>query len=928
LKARTMLLGLLCGLWYWCGAGMTAGEESAGPGAASSGSPWKTWAFDFESIRWKNQPAGWERVTTKKGGPDYDRGLVVYSDEEDGSIFPPVTARKAADAPVETKGAENHCLRLVLQVGKISYQTSSCPGAGKGEQFMPASGAKSYRLKARIQTEGFEQLFRPTGAYVSILWFEKAESGAICRYSDGTPIIFNTAPITRDTGGRWQDVELTVDTVPPGARFLRLRCTVEGKGIRSVAMFDDVVLSEGPRVALDAGRLAPLFAEGEPIEIAVTVDGLERGAYSEVVTTEDLFDHKVISTDTRQFRSGGREANDTKLESPYLVRMSSFGAFRISYRLKDSEGRDVAVRSMVIARVPKAGPLQYADKYGVHFNFLERPYPLVGNFIHALGVGLMKCELWGEGITRETDQADLLRFAAEMRRMGVRSVGILGSSPIALTKAMGLSAPLEGKGLFGQPAGERREALWAYLREDLAPWADLLDGVQLAPEGNSSFGGPVGEIGASFAEEMMRPLASARCAFPATAGEAPPEGAEVIALTAPASMSPDDLARKLGEMKTASLLWVTLEMRPEGRARISDMVKKTAVCLAAGVDKIFLPLDSRGAGLIRIVEFPNESAELTPAFAAFRFITQALDGASFVEKFDVGTMRMCLFEKGGGSLALIWSDEGETTAPVFWGDGLKMYDHFGNALAMRSAGGETLIEGLGAMPRVVTGMNADMMRTWRLLQLATKSIEASLREQTVVLTMENRFDKNIECTMRLEFEEGLRHLQPRGATAKFSLGPGESWSSGETFSLKPSISDGAGVKTFSAVVTVNSEAGQFTIKKTFGIDLAASSLGLRVVRIAREESGGIVVRVAVKNGGAERAGANVYASADGGGTKEWHVSLPRLEAGAETEVEFRMKFGGEGAPERIWLGLREINGRRFMNLNLGRREIEAALNAP
>lgn len=257
-----------------------------------------------------------------------------------------------------------------------------------------------------------------------------------------------------------------------------------------------------------------------------------------------------------------------------------------------------------------------------------------------------------------------------------------------------------------------------------------------------------------------------------------------------------------------------------------------------------------------------------------------------------------------------------------------MYDQFGNALATRSAGGQTLIEGLGAMPRVVTGMNAAMMRTWRSLQLATKSIDASVEEQTVELTMENRFDKSIDCTMRLEFDEELRHLQPRGATAKFSLAPGESWSSGTTFSLKPSISDSAGVKTFSAVVTVNGEAGQFTIKKTFGVELAGSSLGLRVVRISREEGGVIAVRVAVKNGGEARAGANVYASADSGGTREWHVALPRLEAGAETEVEFRMKFGGDGVPDRLWLGVREINGRRFVNLNLDRGEIEAALNAP
>ena len=94
------------------------------------------------------------------------------------------------------------------------------------------------------------------------------------------------------------------------------------------------------------------------------------------------------------------------------------------------------------------------------------------------------------------------------------------------------------------------------------------------------------------------------------------------------------------------------------------------------------------------MEFPNESAELTPAYAAFKNLMSVLDGATFVENFAVGGIQMYLFDKDGQSLAVMWNEGGPTSIPVSWGEGLKVSDIFGNDITPPGEGAETRIAGL------------------------------------------------------------------------------------------------------------------------------------------------------------------------------------------------------------------------------------------
>ena len=257
----------------------------------------------------------------------------------------------------------------------------------------------------------------------------------------------------------------------------------------------------------------PVFAGGEQMQAAF-VSG--RACGREIHRADNRGGHLQQQDAVGRF-ARVQVAGGGPLRHSYTVKSEAFGAFRLDYSLKDAGGAEIARRSTVLVRAPGRGPLRFPEKFGVTFNFLAHPYPVVGNFISALGAGMMKSNLWGEGITSEADERNLLAFATAMRRMGVRTVGVLGASPIALTREMDLSAPLTGAPLFSQMDKERHDALWKFMSENLAPWSDMLEGVQLAPDGDSSFNGSVAKTVADFAALMPHPLASAPCVIPVQA---------------------------------------------------------------------------------------------------------------------------------------------------------------------------------------------------------------------------------------------------------------------------------------------------------------------------------------------------------------------------------------------------------------------------
>ena len=199
-----------------------------------------------------------------------------------------------------------------------------------------------------------------------------------------------------------------------------------------------------------------------------------------------------------------------------------------------------------------------------------------------------------------------------------------------------------------------------------------------------------------------------------------------------------------------------------------------------------------------------------------------------------------------------------------------------------------------------------------------------MREQPVEFTMKNYFDKQIDCSLSLEFEAELSHLQPNAPTAKFTLAPGASWSSGKTFTLKPGISDTLGPKPVTAVVTISTEGGQFTLRKTFDINLAPSQMELRVAGISRA-GGDMLVRVAVKNTGQDEAGDEHIRAALRARGRRMACRGAVAGAGAGGGGGIPRAAGAGEPPERLWLGLRQINGLKFANMYLSREQMAAAL---
>ena len=122
MKARIVMITLaaaLCGL-TWPAATAPSGAPAVGKESPAAPTC-RAREFNFEiSVRpdfqlkdkpEKLQPAGWEKIVTKPGSPDYDDGFAAYNEGE-------VTAE-------HVRGGWNWFLQLTLEKGKVAYQAPS-----------------------------------------------------------------------------------------------------------------------------------------------------------------------------------------------------------------------------------------------------------------------------------------------------------------------------------------------------------------------------------------------------------------------------------------------------------------------------------------------------------------------------------------------------------------------------------------------------------------------------------------------------------------------------------------------------------------------------------------------------------------------------------------------------------------------------------
>ncbi len=949
----------------------SAGEDGVADGLSAdapkpetedrSGHSTARYHFDFEEWQHKTEkvklPARWEKIVTHERSPKYDEGHPFYNDgflvEEGDAIdvlraaevfseeLREVLARPGWDrlrvallrSRVNFRSPENRYLRLILHKGKASFQT---------RRFIPISQRHSCRLSGMLRTSDFSGIYHPVKAWISVLWFRDAKPDAICLHADGSPVIFKTTEIEKDTAGEWRRLRLLFSRVPHDAKYAKIRVSVEGESIEAVADFDDIVLMREPQIIIGFNRMSGLFFPDEKVVLRKEMAGLPAGDYEERLIIENISGgtSRKIPDIVGCFKVSGGPEQISK-SSVFLKNVTDKGVFRLTYRLffadRTSGGpplplqaRQVAERTVTFARAVRPIPLSERGRYGVTFDFFATPYVAAAGFVRLVGASPLKTSLWDVHKANK-EQLDLFeRMLAHMRRSSVNVAGIIRPLNESRAADEGLGSTGSAYAFFNQPDERAEEALYNFIKSRTERWADLLWYLQLGDDKDSSIADAefFTDVERRLRSNLVRPLSSAQMVVPISLGTeaALPSGEEILALYVPESADTSALSASLERLaRDTDRLWVTLEPRrvsgpQDVPAQVADLIKKIVICRRHGVKSVLLPLLGDEGALMSLRECPDEMLEVHTIAPAFLNVASLLERSTFHEAFSCGGVSVSLFRKGKRFVAMLYSPEAGNSFRVFWGNNLVQYDVLGNSRILKPKKGMTVIEDVGPLPLFIDNIDAGVAQTWRSIRLATPQITSKASPQTISLRLKNNFDEPLTGVVRLEFPPELEHLVTKHRLVPFELQPGEEWESGEQFQLSPNVSDSLGGKEFEAIADLSVGGKAYQLKKKLTVQQVSDLLSLEVTSISVDERGEMVLGLKVTNRDKKRISANLYLKV-GQDACDRHLSIAGLAAGGDYQTEIHLPFKPESLPGAIWVGLRQIRGRQFANIYITKEEV-------
>lgn len=478
-------------------------------------------------------PGGWERYVTyefveiarpeEKGRQaskrllvgDYPHFLRVDFVDEPGVGRP--------DRPEHTSDGRprNGCVRFRLTGGRAAVRRQ-IPH--------PVDADHAYEIRGWVR---LDRAVKPdTEAVLRVEWLD-AEARRLAE----RPFAVSRPRGRKDAGAGWLPFEpLRINSVPAGARLMRIWCEAKGSDRNAVVCFDDVSIHTRPKIELSTGRPGNLFGARERVEMRLAAMGLEGAPgtrFRRVIEVRDLFG-RLVASQARRLEA--EEIVQGRFEEALAPAIDRFGIFTVEIRIlrenAATSGAEARIEAQLfdrIARVPpppKAGAFGLTvSPYAVRFDSMKDGGKALLAAIHRLGAPHAKIELWpaagaaaaeapeagapGEEILSEKERAARLAaripiaedrigsLLSSLQRYRVELTGVLAPMPAILTRGVhsargvGTGAPVAG-GAAGTAdvAGARPEpwqALVARTREmfgpDLAAW-------QIGSDSDESFTGP------------------------------------------------------------------------------------------------------------------------------------------------------------------------------------------------------------------------------------------------------------------------------------------------------------------------------------------------------------------------------------------------------------------------------------------------------
>lgn len=892
---RTVAL-ILCALWW-------SGSALAQPVNVTR--TLKKFDFEERSFNVEELPVDWQKVEGE-GLPFYVNGRLSRDQARSG----------------------RYAFRFDLNGGSLIYRFPS----GK----VPVKTGAHYRVEAWVRTTPMKQARARITAY-----FTNRDGRAIGKS------IRHSEPYSAAAGeDPWRrlGVELTADD--PDAAFVVIelglvqpsvyRPNLVGErelytqDIRGTAWFDDVAVSQVPRVTMSTDQPGNIFPVHVPVTVRVTVNDRFTEDLSASLVIRDATGAVLMQQSQQLDLAGARTIGDQRKQLVVTLPQLSTGWYDVRVSMS-SQGTVLGEQRVAIVKLADDGRAVPIDpRVGVIATHLPvDAWSELPRMLPLLGAGRVKLAVWSR--TSDAQQSSGVRLdelLESLERQGIVPTACLTGLPPAVSAAVG------GEGgwldLLKAPRDRWQPAL-AYL---VARHANHVDRWQLGDDGDDAFvtnpqmRGLYDRVRSEFAQLIDNPdLAAPWPAWYELDDRAPPS----VALSIPPSVLPHQVPLYVehgGDRRAAladagepgiasipqssriSLSLQALDRDQYGREmQIRDFAQRFAYALSSAADRIDLPLpfdaepDAAGedGALLRQ---PQEM------LLVLRTLTMMLGNARFLGRVPLAdNVEAFLFDRDGQGLLMMWSRGSERSArelAINFGARPVCVDLWGNVTPLLTAGdagrGKARLH-VGPMPVFIVGINAEMMRLRSSVGWNNDRVESSFRPHVRKLTFTNPYRTAISGQVRLSGPNGWTLSPP---VLQFSLNPGETLRRDVTIEFP--YNSFAGVKPVTVEFALSGEQEtSFTVPAP--LKLGLSDVGLQT--IALRDGTDVVVQQIITNYGEKPIDYSAFAVFPGQARQERLVT--QLAPGRTTIKKYRFEGVQQQQATRVRSGIRELDGTRILN---------------
>lgn len=710
------------------------------------------------------------------------------------------------------------------------------------------------------------------------------------------------------------------------------RQTLFSQDIRGSAWFDDVMVSQVPKVKIRTERPGNIFRRDEAVRLQIMVSDRFTDDLAVQLVVHDATGREVYQRSGAADIASAKNFGTGQKQFWALLPELPPGWYQVSL-VMSSRGKYVGEQKLdMVLLADNALPASPDDRFGaIATNLPFEGWSDLSDILPILGAGRVKLAIWNRsGDVQQYDSAAFDRLLVRLQELHITPTACLVDLPPAIADRLSAREKLmdAAQAFAGaKPKGPPADSAWPkVLKADPQDWepqlaeliarhANHLDRWQLGADGTDSFVTQKGmrevydKVYRQFAALMFKPdLAMPWPAWYELDGKMP----ATVALSVPPSVLPAQLPLYMQDLRAhegqnLSISLQALDRRQYGReVQIRDYAQRIIYALAADAPHIDLPLAYNvhrdGDDLIK---------QPTELFMIARTLITHLGGAIFKGKVPIAPgVEAFLFERDGHGIMVLWDRAGSPDVrqlAINLGERPLRVDLWGNVSPLLSdedarAAGNMQLQ-IGSMPTLLVDIDAQIALLRTSVAIDRPLIESSFQTHTRRLRFTNPYKTAIAGTVKLKAPPGW-NVNP--ATQSFNLNPGETFD--HEVAIEFPYNSYAGAKDITADFMVQADkTTTFSVPLT--VVLGLSNVGIQTM--ALRDGNDVIVQQTIQNYGDTPINYNAFAIFPGHPRQERLVT--NLGAGRTTLKRYRFNNVKVTPGMKIRVGVKEQEGSRVLN---------------